>query len=75
MNTQKDIFIQEKNLCKGFLCIYDNKIWIFKHVNVIPINCLITIDFVTRHAQSYFILFIHIMYTILLQWWNDILHV
>jgi len=36
---------------------------------------LVTIDFVVNHAQNYFSLFIHIMYTILYHWSNDILHV
>ncbi len=37
-----------------------------------PNRLLVTIDFVTRHAQSYFSLFIHIMYAIylvmMIQW-------
>jgi hypothetical protein len=37
---------------------------IAKHV-IIPIKNLVIIDFITRHAKSYYSLFIHIIFTIL----------
>ncbi len=57
---------------------------IFIHLLYVNLDCqtynysnrlLVTIDFVKRHAWNYFNSFIHIMYTILYQWSNDIQHV
>jgi hypothetical protein len=83
-NNEKITNLIHHEYIKGSFLIGDTWKHIFIYLLYEKLDCqtyhysnrlLVTINFVKIHAWSYFYLFIHITYTILYQWSNDIQHV